>query len=117
MQSIKLVVLESAYAGAVDDNVAYARRCLKDRALDGESAQASHLLLTQVLDDTKLDERAMGIALGLAWRAVAHYSTFYTGGGRTECGRRSIVPSSNSGPSGSARSTAAFNIRLASSCP
>ncbi|MBR0863659.1 hypothetical protein ACVIWV_005791 [Bradyrhizobium diazoefficiens] len=78
MQSIKLVVLESPYAGAVDDNVAYARRCLKDCALRGESAQASHLLLTQVLDDTKPDERALGIALGLAWRSVAAYSVFYT---------------------------------------
>jgi len=78
MQSIKLVVLESPCAGAVDDNVAYARRCLKDCALRGESAQASHLLLTQVLDDTKPEERAMGIALGLAWREVAHYSVFYT---------------------------------------
>ncbi|MEY9128294.1 MULTISPECIES: DUF7768 domain-containing protein [Bradyrhizobium] len=78
MQSIKLVVLESPYARAVDDNVAYARRCLKDCALRGESAQASHLLLTQVLDDTKPDERALGIALGLAWREVAHYSVFYT---------------------------------------
>ncbi|WP_454650769.1 DUF7768 domain-containing protein [Bradyrhizobium liaoningense] len=78
MQSIKLVVLESPYAGAVNDNVAYARRCLMDCALRGESAQASHLLLTQVLDDTKPDERALGIALGLAWREAAHYSVFYT---------------------------------------
>lgn len=78
MQSIKLVVLESPYAGAINDNVAYARRCLKDCALRGESAQASHLLFTQVLDDTKPDERALGIALGLAWRAVAEYSVFYT---------------------------------------
>lgn len=78
MQTFKLVVLESPYAGAVDDNVAYARRCLKHCALRGESAQASHLLLTQVLDDTKPDERALGIALGLAWREAAHYSVFYT---------------------------------------
>ncbi|MGX9428031.1 DUF7768 domain-containing protein [Bradyrhizobium sp. LeoA1S1] len=78
MQSIKLVILESPYAGAVNANVAYARRCLKDCALRGESAQASHLLLTQVLDDKKPDERALGIALGLAWRSVAEYSVFYT---------------------------------------
>ncbi|CCD94627.1 hypothetical protein BRAO375_3660021 [Bradyrhizobium sp. ORS 375] len=78
MESIKLVILESPYAGDIFANVAYARRCLKDCALRGESAQASHLLLTQVLDDTNVDERALGIALGLAWRSVAHYSVFYT---------------------------------------
>jgi hypothetical protein len=75
---IKLVILESPYAGEVNANVAYARRCLKDAALRGESAQASHLLLTQVLNDRDPEERALGIALGLAWRRVAEYSIFYT---------------------------------------
>lgn len=74
MGNIKLVILESPYAGDILANVAYARRCLKDCTLRGESALASHLLLTQVLDDTNVDERA----LGLAWRSVAHYSVFYT---------------------------------------
>jgi hypothetical protein len=78
MQGIKLVILESPYAGEVNANLAYARRCLKDCALRNESAQASHLLLTQVLDDNKPDERALGIALGLAWRKAADYSVFYT---------------------------------------
>lgn len=78
MEPIKLVILESPYAGAVNANVAYARRCLKDCALRGESAQASHLLLTQVLNDKVPDERELGIALGLAWRKAADYSVFYT---------------------------------------
>ncbi|HEY0329631.1 MAG TPA: hypothetical protein VGC77_11085 [Rhodopseudomonas sp.] len=43
-----------------------------------ESPQASHLLFTQFLNDKKPDERALGIALGLAWRKVADYSVFYT---------------------------------------
>lgn len=78
MPDTKLVVLESPYAGDVDANVAYARRCALDCARRGESAQASHLLFTQFLDDTKPDERALGIRLGLAWRRVADYSVFYT---------------------------------------
>jgi len=76
--SIKLVILESPYAGEVNANVAYARRCLKDCALRNESAQASHLLLTQVLNDNDPAERELGIALGLAWRKAADYSVFYT---------------------------------------
>ncbi|WP_316172890.1 hypothetical protein [Bradyrhizobium sp. SZCCHNRI2049] len=76
--SIKLVILESPYAGDIEANVAYARRCLKDCALRNESAQASHLLLTQVLNDNDPAERAHGIALGLAWRKAADYSVFYT---------------------------------------
>lgn len=78
MQDIKLVILETPYAGNVNANVAYARRCLKDCADRGESAQASHLLFTQVLNDKHPGERALGIALGLAWRRVADYSVFYT---------------------------------------
>lgn len=78
MSPIKLVILESPYAGDIDANVAYARRCLKDCALRNESAQASHLLLTQVLNDDDPGERAHGIALGLAWRKAADYSVFYT---------------------------------------
>lgn len=74
----KLVILESPYAGDVEANVAYARRCAKDCAYRGEAVSASHLLYPQFLDDTIAAERAMGIELGLAWRKVADYSVFYT---------------------------------------
>jgi hypothetical protein len=74
-----LVILESPYAGEVDRNVAYARRALADSLRRGEAPIASHLLYTQpgVLDDTVPEERALGIAAGLAWRAVADLSVFY----------------------------------------
>lgn len=75
---MKRVILESPYAGEVEANVAYARRCAKHCALRGESIQASHLLYTQFLDDNLPEDRALGIALGLAWREVADYSVFYT---------------------------------------
>jgi hypothetical protein len=78
MSPIKLVILESPFAGEIDANVAYARRAAKDCALRNESPQASHLLLTQFLNDDDAEERALGIRLGLAWRSVADYSVFYT---------------------------------------
>lgn len=78
MNQIKRVILESPYAGDVEGNEAYARRCARDCAMKGESSQASHLYYTQFLDDNKPEERALGMRLGLAWREVADYSVFYT---------------------------------------
>jgi hypothetical protein len=78
MESIKLVILESPYAGDVEANLEYARLCALDCARRGESPQASHLLFTQFLDDANPIQREIGIRLGLAWRSVANYSVFYT---------------------------------------
>ncbi|WP_047308831.1 hypothetical protein [Rhodopseudomonas palustris] len=76
--TIKLVILESPFAGDRNANVAYARRAAHDCAMRGESPQASHLLFTQFMNDFVPAERELGIALGLAWRRVADYSVFYT---------------------------------------
>lgn len=80
---MKLVILESPYAGDVARNIEYAKRCTLDCLNRGESPMVSHLLYTQVLDDTKPDERKLGIAAGLAWRGVTEYSVFYTDYGFT----------------------------------
>jgi hypothetical protein len=77
-EQVKLVILESPYAGETAANLAYAKRCALDCALRNESPQASHLLFTQFLDDTVPAERELGIRLGLAWTRVADYSVFYT---------------------------------------
>lgn len=63
------VILESPFAGNVERNVAYAKLCLKDCLLRGEAPIASHLLFTQpgILDDTKPEERKLGIGAGHAW--------------------------------------------------
>lgn len=76
---MKLVIMESPFAGAVQQNVHYARLCLRDCLLRGEAPIASHLLYTQenVLDDLIPSERARGIGAGLAWRAVAESAVFY----------------------------------------
>ena len=75
---MRRVILESPYAGDVAENLIYARRCALDCARRGESVLASHLLYPQFLDDNVPEERALGIALGLAWRPMAEYSVFYT---------------------------------------
>ncbi len=77
---MRLVILESPYAGDVEANVDYARRCVRDSLSRGEAPIASHLLYTQpgILNDDDASERQWGIDAGLAWRAVAEASVVYT---------------------------------------
>lgn len=77
---MRLVILESPYAGDVAANETYARACLRDSLMRGEAPIASHLLYTQpgVLDDMIPSERQLGISAGLAWKAVADGSVIYT---------------------------------------
>jgi hypothetical protein len=80
---IRLVILESPYAGTTEEevirNVGYARRAMRDSLIRGEAPIASHLLYTQpgVLLDKVPEERALGIAAGLAWSKVAHAAVIY----------------------------------------
>ena len=77
---MKLVILESPFAGDIETNIEYARKCVHDSLSRGEAPIASHLLYTQpgVLDDNDPKERQWGIDAGLAWKAVAHASVVYT---------------------------------------
>lgn len=74
--STKLVIIESPYAGDVEQNLVYARACLRDSLERGEAPIASHLLYTQpnVLDDNVPIERLWGIDAG---RRVADLHAFY----------------------------------------
>jgi glutaredoxin len=74
---MKLVILESPYAGNIAYNTEYARECLKDSLNRGEAPIVSHLLYTQVLDDNIPEQRQLGIEAGLAWRKVAEKSVVY----------------------------------------
>ena len=82
---MKLVILESPYAGKVGRNVAYARRCVRHSLEMGEAPIASHLLYTQpgILDDNNELQRRWGIEAGLAWRKVAEKTVVYTDFGIT----------------------------------
>lgn len=70
-------MIESPYAGQVTRNVAYARACLLDSLRRGEAPFAMHLLFPQVLDDKNAEERALGIAAGLAWSERAELVALY----------------------------------------
>jgi hypothetical protein len=75
---MRRVILESPYAGDVEANIEYARACLKDCLARSEAPIASHLIYTQVLDDTVPEERKLGISAGLAWCEVADAMVVYT---------------------------------------
>jgi hypothetical protein len=78
---MKLVIIESPYAGDTERNVAYAKRCVIDCLQRSEAPIASHLLFTRtgVLNDAEPAERKLGIDAGLAWYRAADLIVFYTG--------------------------------------
>lgn len=83
---MRRVIVESPYAGEIEENVKYARSCVRDCLLRGEAPIASHLLHTQegILRDDKPEERALGIAAGLAWARAADAMVVYTDRGKSK---------------------------------
>ena len=75
---MKLVIIESPYSGDVEENTKYARECVLDSLNRGEAPFASHLLYTQVLDDTVPDQRHWGMEAGFAWGKKADMVAVYT---------------------------------------
>lgn len=74
---MRLVVIESPFAGELDRNRVYLDRCILDCLARGESPYASHRMLTSALNDASETERAQGIAAGFAWRKVAAATVVY----------------------------------------
>lgn len=76
---MRLVVLESPFAGRIDANIAFAKEAVRDCLHRGESPIASHLLFTQpgILRDDVPGERRLGIDAGWAWYRVASAAIFY----------------------------------------
>jgi hypothetical protein len=74
---MRLVIIESPYAGDVKLNLRYLRAALYDCLRRGEAPYASHALYTQVLDDSILEERTLGIEAGLAWGKKADVTVAY----------------------------------------
>lgn len=76
---MRLVVVESPYAGEVAENVAYAKECVMDCLRRGEAPYASHLFFTQhgLLDDSVASERELGITAGFMWRRRTDAVIFY----------------------------------------
>mgnify|MGYP001615175635 CR=1 FL=1 len=74
---MKLVVLESPLAGDFARNIRYARLCALDCIRRGEGVYASHLLMTQFLDDADSEERKAGMEAGFAWAAHGQLVAVY----------------------------------------
>jgi len=83
---MRLVILESPFAGDVEKNISYARACVRDSLHRGEAPIASHLLYTQdgILNDSIAEERQLGIEAGLAWKKEADASVVYIDYGITK---------------------------------
>ena len=77
---MRLVIVESPYAGDIEANVTYARACIRDALNRGEAPFASHLLYTQpgILRDEVPAEREQGIAAAHAWYRTADAAVVYT---------------------------------------
>jgi len=79
-RGMKTVILESPYAGDIERNTEYARKCVRDSLLRGEAPIASHLLYTQpgILREEIPEERQHGIDAGHAWLRFAWLMAVYT---------------------------------------
>lgn len=61
------VVIESPLKGNIEKNIKYAQLCCIDCLRRNEAPYASHLLMTQFLDDANLEDRKLGIESGFVW--------------------------------------------------
>lgn len=96
---MRLVIIESPYAGDIEANLTYARACVRDSLYRGEAPIASHLLYTQpgILRDEVPEERQWGIDAGLAWKAVASASVVYSDRGITSGMKYGIAAAESAG--------------------
>ena len=76
---MRLVIIESPFAGDVARNLRYLRACMRDCIKRGEAPYASHALYTQpgVLDDGDPADRELGMRAGFEWKNVAEVSVVY----------------------------------------
>jgi len=71
------VNIESPFAGEIERNKEYFKRCIKDCLDRGEAPFASHAIYTQVLDDTIPSERRIGMEAGFEVLKRTDYSVVY----------------------------------------
>lgn len=83
---MKLVALESPYAGDIEKNIEYARACAADCFKRGEAPFISHILYTQpgILRDEIPEERKLGMQAGFLWSNLAEKTVVYTDHGISE---------------------------------
>ena len=73
------VIIKSPYSGDVERNLRYLRAAMADCLKRGEAPFVSHGLYTQpgVLDDTKPEERKLGMEAGFVWISAADATVVY----------------------------------------
>lgn len=81
---MKLVSIQSPYAGDIERNIIYARRALHDSLQRREAPFASHLLYTQVLIDGIAECRALALKCDHAFLAKCDLVAVYRDLGVTE---------------------------------
>lgn len=74
---MKLVLIESPFAGEREANIEYAKACMRHSLSRGEAPFVMHLHYPLVLDDDVPDQRTQGIECGLAWGAKADLTAVY----------------------------------------
>jgi hypothetical protein len=74
---MKKVIIESPLSGNFKRNIRYARLCMTDCLRRGEAPYASHLLMTQILDDLVPEARNLGMQCGFVWAEVADIIAVY----------------------------------------
>lgn len=74
---MRLVIIESPFAGDLERNYEYLQFAIADSIHRGESPYASHKLITGALDDDIPEERDLGIRAGYAWWKHAATIIFY----------------------------------------
>jgi len=70
---------EQEYADAIAENVAFAKKAVRDCLSRGESPYATHLFFPQpgMIDDRDADQRHLGIQAGLDWGSRADRTVVY----------------------------------------
>jgi len=91
------VIIESPYAGDVDRNKEYLRRCVMDSLDRGEAPFASHGFYTQYLDDNDKDQRQKGIVCGYEWMAAVKMVVIYSDYGVSDGMEKAIECANQSG--------------------
>lgn len=94
---MRLVIVETPYAGDVARNVEYARRAMRDCLRRGEAPFLSHLLYTQVLCDLVPELRHIGISAGLEWGSRADATVVYTDNGISDGMQKGIEHAEKAG--------------------
>lgn len=83
----RCVIIESPYAGKIEENLEYLSKCLRHSLLMGEAPFASHAIYPMALDDNLEGERALGLAMADEWRSASR-TVFYLDKGISQGMRR-----------------------------